>query len=108
MEETPLVKGEIISDQTCISDMDMIHQLEQKGYGEIEKEKLFLKQFETLYLLYSRMLVLKKGKKQIGFDSFMSICQKTDSEILTKFLIYRDLRNRGYVVKDGFGFGSDF
>ena len=38
----------------------------------------------------------------------MSICQKNDSEILTKFLIYRDLRNRGYVVKDGFGFGSDF
>jgi tRNA-intron endonuclease len=108
MEETPLVKGEIISDQTCISDMDMIHQLEQKGYGEIEKEKLFLKQFETLYLLYARMLVLKKGKKQIDFDYFMSICQKTDSEILTKFLIYRDLRNRGYVVKDGFGFGSDF
>ena len=23
-------------------------------------------------------------------------------------MIYRDLRNRGYVVKDGFGFGSDF
>jgi len=34
--------------------------------------------------------------------------KKTDHEILTKFLIYRDLRNRGYVVKDGFGFGSDF
>jgi len=34
--------------------------------------------------------------------------KKTNSEILTKFLIYRDLRNRGYVVKDGFGFGSDF
>jgi len=38
----------------------------------------------------------------------MSLSQKTNPEILTKFLIYRDLRNRGYVVKDGFGFGSDF
>ena len=38
----------------------------------------------------------------------MGLCQKTDTETLTKFLIYRDLRNRGYVVKDGFGFGSDF
>jgi tRNA-intron endonuclease len=108
MEETTLVRGEVISDQTCISDREMIHELEQKGYGEFEKEKLFLKPFETLYLLYARILVLKKGKKQIDFDSFMSICQTTDSEILTKFLIYRDLRNRGYVVKDGFGFGSDF
>jgi len=108
MEETPLVYGEIISDQTCISDKDMIHELDQKGFGEIEKEKLFLKQFETLYLLYIKRLILKKNKKQIDFDSFMGICQKTDFDILTKFLIYRDLRNRGYVVKDGFGFGTDF
>ena len=108
MEETPIVNGEIISDQTCISDKDMIHELDQKGFGEIEKEKLFLKQFETLYLLYTKRLILKKNKKQIDFNSFMGICQKTDFDILTKFLIYRDLRNRGYVVKDGFGFGSDF
>lgn len=108
MEETPLVKGEMISDQTRISDKNMIHELEQKGFGEIENAKLFLKQFETLYLLYTRRLILKKGNKQIDFDTFMNLCQKKDPEILTKFLIYRDLRNRGYVVKDGFGFGSDF
>ena len=108
MEETPIVNGEMISEQTCISDKNMIHELELKGYGEIENEKLFLKQFETLFLLYSKKLILKKAKKQIDFDTFMNICQKTDSDILTKFLIYRDLRNRGYVVKDGFGFGSDF
>jgi tRNA-intron endonuclease len=108
MEETPLVNGVLVSDQTCIVDKKMIHELDKKGYGEIEKEKLFLKQFETLYLLYSKKLILKKGKNQIDFSSFMRICQKTDTEILTKFLIYRDLRNRGYVVKDGFGFGSDF
>ena len=108
MEETPLVKGELISDQTCISTKSMIQELEQKGYGDLENEKLFLREFETLYLLYTKRLILKKGKKQIDFDSFMSSCQKTDPEILTKFLIYRDLRNRGYVVKDGFGFGSDF
>ena len=108
MEDTPLVHGEIISDQTCISDKNMIHELDLKGFGEIEKEKLLLKSFETLYLLYTKRLILKKNKKQIDFDFFMNTCQMIDNEILTKFLIYRDLRNRGYVVKDGFGFGSDF
>lgn len=86
----------------------MIHELQLKGYGELEKGKLFLKSFESLYLLYSDKLILKKGKKQINFDDLMSICQKNDFETLTKFLIYRDLKTRGYVVKDGFGFGSDF
>ena len=108
VEETPLVTGDLISDQTCISDKTMIHELDLKGFGDIEKEKLFLKPFETLYLLYTKKLILRKGKKQIDFDSFMGLYQKIDPEILTKFLIYRDLRNRGYVVKDGFGFGFDF
>jgi len=108
VEDTTIVNGEMISDQVCISDRDMIHELVQKGYGEMDDEQLFLQSFETLYLLYVNRLVLKKNKKQIDFISFMGICQKLDSEILTKFLIFRDLRNRGYVVKDGFGFGSDF
>ena len=108
MEETPLVKGELILDQVCIYDKNMIQDLEQKGFGDIENEKLFLKQFETLYLLYTKRLILNKGKKQIDFDNFMNTCQKVDLSILTKFLIYRDLRNRGYIVKEGFGFGSDF
>ena len=108
MEETPLVKGELVSDQTKISDKEMIHDLELKGYGEKETDGLFLKFFESLYLLYAEKLILKKGKKIIDFDSLMCLYQKKDPEALTKFLIYRDLRNRGYVVKDGFGFGSDF
>ena len=108
MDETPEVTADLILDQTCISNKNMIHDLEQKGFGEIENDKLFLKSFETLYLLYTGKLLLKKNKKQIDFDTFMSICQKTNSEILTKFLIFRDLKTRGYVVKDGFGFGSDF
>ena len=108
MDETIEVRGDLILDQACISEHKMIHDLEQKGFGEIDQGKLFLKSFETLYLLYTQKLFLKKNKKQIDFDTFMNICQKTNPEILTKFLIFRDLKTRGYVVKDGFGFGSDF
>ena len=108
MEETPIVEGELISGHTQISNKEMIHELEIKGYGELENNKLILNFFESLYLLYSDRLILKKGKKKIEFEDLMNICQKKDPEALTKFLIYRDLRNRGYVVKDGFGFGSDF
>jgi tRNA-intron endonuclease len=108
MDETLEVSGDLILDQVYISNKNMIRDLEQKGYGEIQKEKLLLKQFETLYLLYTHKLILKKNKIQINFDTYMSICQKTNSEILTKFLIFRDLKTRGYIVKDGFGFGSDF
>ena len=108
MEEAPVVEGHLVYDQVFVTNKEMIHDLELKGYGDIENEKLLLKSFESLYLLYSDKLILKKAKKKIDFDTLMGVCQKQDDQILTKFLIYRDLRNRGYVVKDGFGFGSDF
>ncbi|MBP0134176.1 MAG: tRNA-intron lyase [Nitrosarchaeum sp.] len=108
MEETPSVKGELILDQTFIVNKEMIHELQLKGFGELEKEKLILHSFESLYLLYADKLILYEKKKQIHFDDLLSISQKNDPETLTKFLIYRDLKTRGYVVKDGFGFGSDF
>lgn len=76
MDETLEVSGDLILDQVYISNKNMIRDLEQKGYGEIQKEKLLLKQFETLYLLYTHKLILKKNKNQINFDTYMSICQK--------------------------------
>ena len=108
MEETPLVTGMLRSGNACICDKTMIHELKLKWFGKQEDKMIILKPFESLYLLYIKKLVLKKGKRQIGFDDFMHMCQEDDPDILTKFLIYRDLRGRGYVVKDGFGFGSDF
>ena len=71
MEDISLVQGQLISDNACISNKEMIHELELKGYGEIEQEKLFLKSFESLYLIYSDKLILKKGKKQINFNNFI-------------------------------------
>ena len=94
--------------EACISDMGMIHELELGGYGDIRDGKLFLQPFETLYLLHTKRLILQKGRAQVGFDHFVGACQESDPEILARFLIYRDLRSRGYVVKDGFGFGPDF
>ncbi|HSG73592.1 MAG TPA: tRNA-intron lyase [Nitrosopumilaceae archaeon] len=108
LESDPHVEGELAEDQTLITNNTMQQSLEQKGYGESSKNKFFLKSFESLYLLYCDKLKLSKGKKKIDFDSMMQICIKHDEDSLTKFLIYRDLKTRGYTVKDGFGFGSDF
>ena len=108
LEEMPDTRGTLQSNHVHVSDKSVINTLGHGGYGEQEDAILVLKSFESLYLLYLEKLVLTKGRKRIGFDEFMRMCQKNDPGILTKFLIYRDLRNRGYVVKEGFGFGSDF
>ena len=107
-EADPEIQGVLIKNQSIILEPNRQQELEQKGYGDMMKDKLVLKPFESLYLLYTGKLALFRGKKNIGFDLFLQICKKQDESILTKFLVYRDLRTRGYTVKDGFGFGSDF
>jgi len=107
-EVDPEIQGVLIKNQSIILEPNRQQELEQKGYGDMVKDKLVLKPFESLYLLYTGKLALFRGKKNIGFDLFLQICKKQDESILTKFLVYRDLRTRGYTVKDGFGFGSDF
>ena len=102
------VQGNLVKDQTIIKNQKMQNELEQKGYGETTTGIFGLNMIETLYLLYSKKLKLNKGKTTIDFDGLMQTCIKSNADILTKFLIFRDLRTRGYVIKDGFGFGSDF
>lgn len=102
------VEGILVKDHTLISDKNMQNGLEQKGFGEIIKKKFFLKPFESLYLLHTDKLKLTRGSQLINFDSMMQECLKFDNDILTKFLVYRDLRTKGYIAKNGFGFGTDF
>jgi len=104
----PNIEGTLLDDHVIISNKEMQNQLESKGYGETRQGKFLLKPFEVLYFLFYKKLDLSRGKKKIGFEQMLSVCSKIDENALTKFLIYRDLRIRGYAVKDGFGFGSDF
>jgi tRNA-intron endonuclease len=107
-ETEPNIEGVLVDDHTIITNKEMQNILEQKGYGEVRQGKFLLKPFESLYFLFYNKLDLAKGKRKIGFDEMLQICTEFDENTLTKFLIYRDLRVRGYTVKDGFGFGSDF
>jgi len=83
-------------------------QLRNKGFGEKEDSEYLLKPYEALYLIHTKRLVLKSKKDDLDFDSLIELILKYDKDILTRFLIYRDLRSRGYIAKEGFGFGVDF
>lgn len=83
-------------------------QLRSKGYGEKIQDMYILESYEALFLLYSKRLFLKKKKTIVDFSNFLQTLLKKDLSIFTKFLIFRDLRTRGYIAKEGFGFGNDF
>src|ERR671919_2459379 len=83
-------------------------QLRNRGFGEKEDSDYVLKSYEALYLSYTKKITVKDHEKILGFEDLVRILIKRDKNILTKFMVYRDLRSRGYVPKEGFGFGVDF
>jgi tRNA-intron endonuclease len=94
--------GKIVVDETRFQD-----ELRTKGFGEKEDAEYVLKPYEALYLMHTKRLTLK-NRQNMTFDPLFELTFKYDKNIMTKFLIYRDLRSRGYVAKEGFGFGNDF
>ena len=91
-----------------VVDRDRIAELEDLGYGAKEAKSLALRDYETLYLLYAGKLTLKdKSGKDVDFERLAELTQRSARDSWTKFMIYRDLRSRGYVVREGFGFGTD-
>ncbi|MDG6906962.1 MAG: tRNA-intron lyase [Nitrososphaerota archaeon] len=82
--------------------------IESKGFGVREKQEYYLKDYEVLYLMYSRKLALTKNKKKVSFTEYVNFALTRDENAWTRFLIFRDLRSRGYVVREGFGFPIDF
>ncbi len=106
--EEPAVAAVLRGTAAVVHGKSVQDALHSRGYGEEDGDRYILRPFESLYLLYKKSLVLKKAGKLVGFDSLLRACMSKDSNTFTDYLIYRDLRTRGYTVRAGFGFGSDF
>jgi tRNA-intron endonuclease, archaea type len=92
-----------------ISEKSSVDSLSQRGYGTAENGVFSLAFYEALYLLDKELLEIKdeKGRK-VDFQALLQAYEKTDANAWVNYLVYRDLRSRGYVVREGFGAGTDF
>ncbi len=109
VEEIPYVLAGYLSDKgVVIDDRKAQDELTKRGYGEDLNGKLLLKDYESIFLLYSMKLRVSKDEREISVKELVDFAVSKDANAWTSFLIYRDLRSRGYVVREGFGFGVDF
>jgi tRNA-intron endonuclease len=65
--------------------------------------------YEALYLLDKQLLEVENEKGvKVDFQILLQYFEKKDDNAWVNYLVYRDLRARGYVVREGFGVGTDF
>ena len=96
-------KGVIVTEQSNVD------ALSSRGYGTLENKVFNLTFYEALFLLDKDMLEVKdQNHKVADFQSLLHSYEAQNENAWVNYLVYRDLRSRGYVVRDGFGGGIDF
>ena len=79
---------------------------EKSYYGNMTEDGLQLSIIEALYLMEKGKLEVKLDSGNLSAENLFKIIRKQGS--FTNYIVYRDLRNRGYIVKTGFKYGSEF
>jgi len=93
-----------------VSSLEGIEGLSSRGYGVSENGHLLLTFYEALFLLSKGIIEVKDEKtgQEVSFQNLLQCFQSVDKNAWVKYLVYRDLRSRGYVAREGFGLGIDF
>ncbi len=86
-------------------------RLSQQGfYGtRIDGNKLELEPVELLHLIErKRVIVTTPSGEHVGSDYIVNNQLVDDPDLWIQYLVFRDLRSRGYAVRKGFGSGIGF
>src|SRR4030042_3851582 len=102
-------KGILTKKGVEIAAKSSIDSLSQRGYGTAENKVFTLSFYEALYLHDKELLEVKdKDDEKADFQRLLRCYETVDDNAWINYLVYRDLRSRGYVVREGFGAGTDF
>ncbi len=107
--ETPI---EVVYDKGCGHvGRDNADKISQQGFYGVRKDDdtLELNAIEVLHLLERKRIVIidRQGNSLMAKDVVNEVITR-DPEIWVKYLVFRDLRSRGYAVRQGIGGGITF
>ncbi len=104
------IKTTLSENGVVVSSHEEIEGLSSRGYGVSENGLQRLSFYEALFLLSKEIIEVKEEttEEEVSFQELLRRFQMVDENAWVRYLIYRDLRSRGYVAREGFGLGIDF
>jgi len=105
------IKAHLLKERVVTESSDKSKELfEQSRYGSVLNDgKLQLSLIEALYLLEKgRLVIFDLRNKQILPDRFLKKAQKHEPNFWVRYCVFKDIRNRGYIIKTALKFGADF
>lgn len=111
-EEQKEEKATGIFTKDCVvvhSEPDANRIFNKGWFGAMADKKLTLSLVEALFLMEKGDIdIFDKGKKPISVNKFIKMAEKADSKFYTRYVVYSDIRKRGYITKTALKYGADF
>jgi tRNA-intron endonuclease len=105
------VKAVFANERAIADSSDETRELyNQSRYGTmLDLGKLQLSLLETLYLMEKNRLELRDSRNKIlDFESLLKKATKLEPNFWIRYCVFKDMRNRGYIIKTALKFGADF
>ncbi len=103
-----LIKTVFSGDEIVSSSKEAKDLYSQSLFGEYIDSKIHYSFSEALYLVDRGKINVYSKTKKLSFNQILEKCKLIDRKIQTKYIVYKDLRNRGYLLKTALKFGADF
>lgn len=81
---------------------------DQSRFGELKEGKVQYSLVEALFLLEKGKMEIKDGKKKLKAQDFIKRAREFEPKFWIRYCVFRDMRQRGYIVKTALKFGADF
>jgi tRNA-intron endonuclease len=101
LEVNSVITGKLLGNRVLVEDQKSVEKLRNKAYGTVEEGILYLDAIEAAYLVERGTLEMEGG------EDLQKIIQRERS-LAVQFFVYRDLRERGLIVKAGLKYGAHF
>jgi tRNA-intron endonuclease, archaea type len=103
------IKASLIAGKVTSNSVEAQDLIASKNFGEKLSQKIFYSLPEALFLVEDKkMEVFDHQENVVSSKDLQRKFQRLDKNFLNKFIVYRDLRKRGYVVKTALRFGAEF
>ena len=113
-------EGYLVENRIIVWDIDSSRRLYSRGFfgkpmgiskprGIEFESPLILDLIESCYLMqHNQLHVRTRSHQKVSTRKIKAMCRKVYSDFDRKYLVFQDLRDKGYIVSPGIKFGCDF
>lgn len=102
------IETHIIGENVSSNSPEAFSLYKKSFFGEPVGEKIQYSLSEALFLVEKGKIDVFRGRKKIPSKELIKKAQRADKRIHIKYPVFKDLRERGYIVKTALKFGADF